>query len=180
MISITRADLAAAPASAVLRPVSAEWEAVTPASRRIELAAGAAAEAQWRRIGDLPTGSAVVTTAGALPAEFLIHVIIRSTDEPATPAILKRALQNGLRRAAELAIDSLALAPLGTGPGGLEADESAGLMIPVILEHMAAAAHPARVEIVCENEYEHDVFERELRSRSPVADTGRDTRARDP
>lgn len=171
MISITRADLAAIPVSAVLRPVTAEWEAVTPAGRRLELAAGSDAETQWRRIGELPVGSAVITPAGGLPAEFLVHVIIRSSDEPSSPAVVRRALQNGLRRAAELAIESLALAPLGTGPGGLEPDESARILIPAILEHMAGSAHPAQVQIVVESEYEREVFERELRSRAPAADT---------
>jgi O-acetyl-ADP-ribose deacetylase (regulator of RNase III) len=180
VISIARADLAAVTASAVLRPVSAEWEAVTAAGRRLELAAGSDVEAQCRRMGELPVGSAVITGAGALPAEFLIHASVRSVDEPVSGAVVRRALQNGLRRGAEWAIDSLALGPLGTGAGNLEVEEAARIMIPVLLEHMAGSPHPARVQVVVESEYEREVFERELRSRLPPADTGYETRTPDP
>ena len=39
MILIRQGELAAATAAAVLRPVAAEWDAVTPAMRRLEAAA---------------------------------------------------------------------------------------------------------------------------------------------
>src|SRR5690606_32477277 len=110
--------------------------ATTHAMRKLEIAAGEGPAEQCRRLGDLPVGSAVITPAGDLPAQFLIHAIVRSLDEPVTGSGVKRALQNGLRRLAEWGIQRVAMAPLGIGAGNLEADEAASVMIPVLLEHV--------------------------------------------
>jgi hypothetical protein len=42
VIRVVQTDLAALEVEAVLRPVSAEWTSITPAMRRLELAAGEA------------------------------------------------------------------------------------------------------------------------------------------
>jgi len=162
VIRIVQGELAAAAAEAVLRPVTAEWTAVTHAMRRLELAAGEVPAEQCRRLGELPVGSAVITPAGDLPAQFMVHAIVRSMDEPVTESGVRRALQNGLRRIVEWGIQHVAMAPLGTGAGNLDADEAAAIMIPVLLEHMQAGGPPAEVEIYVDSEYEKDVFERQL------------------
>ena len=162
MIRIIRGDLAEAELDAVLRPVTAEWTAVTPAMRRLELAAGDVPAEQCRRLGELPVGSAVITAAGDLPVPFLIHAVVRSIDEPVTESGVRRALQNGMRRIAEWGILRVAMAPLGTGAGNLDADEAASIMIPVLAEQMQAGGPPAEVDIYVDSEYEQDVFERHL------------------
>ncbi|MGH7555075.1 MAG: macro domain-containing protein [Longimicrobiales bacterium] len=177
MISIRQGDLAAAPAAAVLRAVSAEWDAVTASGRRLEMAAGPELEAQCRRMGELPVGSAVITAAGTLRAQFVVHVVLRSSDEPVTVAIVRKGLQNGLRRVTEWGIESVAMAPLGTGAGNLDAADAARAMIPVLLGHLRTSQHPAEIEIVVESAYEQEVFERELRSAQPAAETGSESPA---
>lgn len=162
MIRIVQGELADAAIDAVLRPVTAEWTPVTHAMRRLEIAAGEGPAEQCRRLGELPVGSAVITPAGDLPAQFLIHAVVRSVDEPVTGSGVRRALLNGLRRLAEWGIDRVAMAPLGTGAGNLDADEAASIMIPVLVEHMQADGPPSEVEIYVDTEYEKDVFERQL------------------
>ena len=162
MIRILRAELADTEAAAVLRPVSAEWDPVTPATRRLEVAAGMPMVEECRRLGELPVGSAVITPAGDLRAQFMVHVIVRSIDEQVTPAIVKRGLQNGLRRLTEWGVESVALSPLGTGAGNLDPEESAREMIPVLLEHLSTAREPTRIDVIVDSEYEQEVFEREL------------------
>lgn len=162
MIRIVHGDLAEATSDAVLRPVTAEWTPVTQAMRRLEMAAGTVPAEQCRRLGELPVGSAVITPAGDLPAQFLVHAVVRSVEEPVTGSGVRRALQNGLRRLAEWGIERVAMAPLGTGAGNLDADEAAAIMIPVLIEHIQAGGPPTEVEIYVDSEYEKDVFERQL------------------
>lgn len=162
MIRIVHGDLAGAGIDAVLRPVTAEWTAVTHAMRRLEMAAGEGPAEQCRRLGELPVGSAVITPAGDLPAQFLVHAVVRSLDEPVTGSGVRRALQNGLRRLAEWDIRRVAMAPLGTGAGNLDAEEAASIMIPVLLEQMREHGTPSEVLIYVDSEYEKDVFERHL------------------
>jgi O-acetyl-ADP-ribose deacetylase (regulator of RNase III) len=159
LIVVVRGELAEARTAAILRPVTAEWTAVNPAMRRLEIAAGPELEEQCRRLGELPVGSAVITPAGALVASLMVHVAVRSVDEPVTEAGVRRALRNGLRRLAEWRVRTVALPPLGTGAGNLDAEASAEVMMPLLAAHIAEGA-AERVEIVVDSEYELDVFRR--------------------
>ena len=133
MIEVVQGDIANLRASGILRPVSAEWDAVSSAARRIEIAAGPDLIEQCEKLGELPVGSAVLTSAGQLNADFIVHAIVRSLDEQASESTVHRALQNALRRCVEWGIESLAVPPLGTGAGNLDAEEAAAVMIPVLL-----------------------------------------------
>lgn len=163
MITIIKGELADTDAVAVLRPVSAEWDPVTPATRRLEQAAGISVLEECRKLAELPVGSAVITHAGELKAEYMVHVVVRSVFEQVSVAVVRRGLQNGLRRLAQWGIESVAMPPLGTGAGNLDPETAAAEMIPLLLEHMATALPPTRVDLVVDSDYEHDVFERELR-----------------
>jgi len=162
MIEVVRGELAQTAARAVLRPVTADWNAPTPAMRRLELAIGTDVAEQCMRIGELPVGSAVVTPAGELPAELLVNVVVRSATERVTPRGVALGLRNGLRRAVEWSIETLALPPLGTGAGNLDPEEAAALMVPILAAHLQESEFPARVEIRVESEYEQAAFEREI------------------
>lgn len=163
MIDVRIGELAETSAAALLRPVAADWSAVTAASRRVELAAGPAVEEQCRRLGELPVGSAAITAAGALPAQYIVHVVVRSAEQPVTAAIVRLGLVNGIRRLAEWGIESVAMSPLGTGAGNLDVDEAAELTAPLLHEQRAHAPRLKDVIIVVENDYERDAFQRALR-----------------
>ena len=162
MIEVVQGDIANLRASGILRPVSAEWEPVSSVARRIEIAAGAQVIEQCEKLGELPVGSAVLTSAGGLDSDYIIHAIVRSADQPVSQSTVQRALQNALRRCTEWGIERLAVPPLGTGAGNLDAEDAASVMVPVLLEHMREAQHPARVTIVVDSEYEFEVFRNEL------------------
>ncbi|MCI0434958.1 MAG: macro domain-containing protein [Gemmatimonadetes bacterium] len=168
MISVVRGALAETDAQALLRPVTAEWGAVNPAMRRLELAAGPEVDRMCRSLGELPVGSAVVTGAGELPAEFMVHVVVRSADVPVSSGAVGRALRAGLRRLEEWGVGRAAMPPLGTGAGNLDAEESAALMVPILMEHLETDRDPREIVIVTDSDYEQDVFERRLRQAGSV------------
>ena len=162
MIEVVQGDIANLRASAILRPVSAEWDPVSSAARRIEIAAGPELLEQCGKLGDLPVGSAVLTGAGNLQADYIVHASVRSVDEQVSESTVYRAFQNALRRCVEWSIDSLAVPPLGTGAGNLDAEDAAAVMVPILLEHLRDADFPVTVSVVVESEYELDVFRHEL------------------
>jgi O-acetyl-ADP-ribose deacetylase len=166
VIRVVQGDITSTDVEAVLRPVSAEWNAVTPATRRLELAAGPTVEAQCRAVGELPVGSAVITSAGALSARFMVHVVVRSVDEQVTEHGVRRCLQNGLRRLAEWGIHEVAMPPLGTGAGNLDAEESAAIMIPILQEQVRAGGPPSEFHIFVDSEYDRDAFDVHVRAAS--------------
>jgi len=165
VIRVTRDELAGLDVDAVLRPVSAEWEPVTPAMRRLDLAAGPEPQAYCVRLGELPVGSALITPAGELRARFMVHVVVRSLDEPVTEAGVRRGLRNGLRRLQEWAIARVAMPPIGTGAGNLDPEDAARLMVEEFYDHAVTADYPVEVLIAVENDYEFDAFQQQLASR---------------
>lgn len=172
MIEVRIAELAEVEAGAVMRPTSSDFSPVTPVMRRLDLAAGPVVQAQCARLGDLPVGSAVITAGGDLAADFIIHVVVRSSEENATGAGVRRGLQNGLRRLVEWEIETVAVAPLGTGAGNLEAEEAAAVMIPVLSEHLRATRYPSSVTLVVEDEYQASVFTAAVSRWAPAPGAG--------
>lgn len=158
MIRVEVGELAMAEAGAVVRPVASDFSPVTPAMRRFDEVAGPAVSDQCARLGDLPLGSAVITGAGALAADFIVHVAVRSATENATPAVVRQGLVNALRRLADWEIDSVAIAPLGTGAGNLDAEESAAAMIPTLAEHLTSGGRLSQVTVVVEDGYQAAAF----------------------
>ena len=158
MIEVQVGDLAAAAAEAVVRPVASDFSPVTPATRRLDDAAGPAVREQCRRLGELPLGSAVITPAGPLAADYLVHVAVRSATDNPTPSVVRVGLQNALRRLSDWGVRTVILPPLGTGAGNLDAEESAAAMIPVLVAHMAGHQSPARVTLLVEDPYQEDTF----------------------
>lgn len=149
---------------AILRSISSVSEADTPFSREVELEAGVSVSERLQAMGELPVGAAVITPGGGLPADFIIHVVLRSREEPVTPGGIRAALRNGLRRGEEWGIESMALPPLGTGAGNMDAEESAALMVPLIRDHLQTARKPPEVLILVGTEYEREVFVRTVES----------------
>lgn len=178
MIGIVRGELADQDVDAVLRPVSAEWEAVTPAMRRLELAAGPELRARCERLGEPPVGSALITPAGALRARFVVHVVVRSLTEPVTGSVVRRGLRNGLRRLQEWGIARVAMPAIGTGAGNLDAEDVARIMLDEYYDHAVTADYPTAVTIVADSDYELEAFRRQLAARelpylTDAADAGR-------
>jgi len=143
---------------AILRSVSSSLDSDTPFSRMVEVGAGPVLAERLEALGELPLGAAVITPAGNLPSPFLIHVVVRSMEEAVTPAVLRLAVTNGLRRAREWGVASLLLPPLGTGAGNLDAQESADIMIPLLVHHLNEGTDLSRVIVLVSSEYEREVF----------------------
>ncbi|MEJ2502009.1 MAG: macro domain-containing protein [Gemmatimonadota bacterium] len=162
MIQVQVGELAKARAGALIRPVDTEFAPVTAAMRRFDEAAGPAVAEQCTRLGELPLASAVITAAGALPAQFVVHVAVRSRTENATAGVVRRGLRNALHRLVDWDIREVALVPLGTGAGNLDAEESAAVMVPILRDHMRELGAPTAVTIVVEDEYQRSAFEAAL------------------
>jgi O-acetyl-ADP-ribose deacetylase (regulator of RNase III) len=87
-------------------------------------------------------GEAVETTAGDMPARWVIHAATMELGGPTSADIIERATRSTLAKAEELGCRSLALVAFGTGVGGFPLDEAARLMVG------AARSHSGDVERV--------------------------------
>ena len=80
-------------------------------------------------------GEAVETTAGAMPARWVIHAATMELGGPTSAEIIEQATRSTLAKAEELGARSLALVAFGTGVGGFPIDEAAGIMVGAAREH---------------------------------------------
>lgn len=80
-------------------------------------------------------GEAVETSAGAMPARWVIHAATMELGGPTSADIIGRATGSTLAKAEELGCRSLALVAFGTGVGGFPLEGAAGIMVGAAREH---------------------------------------------
>lgn len=162
-IDIKVDDLAFFEGEAIARPANAMLGATTPIMRRLERAAGSTFADKVRPREPLPVGAAVVTNAGELSVELMIHGVVSSDDEPVSRDTVRLAMMSALQRAVAFQIRELAIAPFGLGAGNLDIEDSAEIMIDVLTSHMRRASYPSNVIIFAETELEEEVLRSRLR-----------------
>ena len=80
-----------------------------------------------------PTGTAVWTTAGALPASYVIHVVGPNyTAGQRDPALLESCYRNALRIADELGVKTMALPAVSAGIYGWPAQSAADIAVQTL------------------------------------------------
>jgi O-acetyl-ADP-ribose deacetylase (regulator of RNase III) len=145
-------DLASVAADAVVRPANGRLEAMNPASQHLDEAAGPKFVEQRRVRHELPPGAAVVTGAGQLPAEFVVHIVLGAAEDGVTTDTVRRAMEAALWQCTQWQIATLAC-PIPAA-GNLTAAAAVGAMLEPIRTHMRNADHPATVLVVTDDETE--------------------------
>ena len=80
-------------------------------------------------------GEAVETTAGAMPAKWVVHAATMELGGPTSAEIIEQATRSTLAKAEELGARSLALVAFGTGVGGFPLEEAARIMVGAARDH---------------------------------------------
>jgi O-acetyl-ADP-ribose deacetylase (regulator of RNase III) len=166
VIRVVVDDLAFVEADALVRPATAKLEPVSSALRRIEQLAGPTFHRQLARLDiQLAVGAAVVTAGGELAAEFVIHAVIMSKDDPVTPAGVRRTITSIVQRAADWQLTRVATPILGAGPGALTPDDAVRILVDTFVSEMAHATYPTEVCIVVESEEERELVDAFIQGR---------------
>jgi O-acetyl-ADP-ribose deacetylase (regulator of RNase III) len=112
----------------------------------------------------LPTGEAVLTTAGNLPARFVAHTVgpIWGRDEPAA-RLLASCYSNCLALAAEQGLESVAFPAISTGIYGYPKDQAAEVASLAIADAVTAARSIRSVQLVFFGEADREIFEKHQR-----------------
>ncbi len=99
---------------------------------------GPAIMEECRRIGGCPTGNAVITTGGKLPATYVIHAVgpVYRNGNSGEPELLKSAYQSCLKLADEHSIKSLAFPSISTGAYGYPIKEAATIALTTTLDYL--------------------------------------------
>jgi O-acetyl-ADP-ribose deacetylase (regulator of RNase III) len=158
-------DLAFMDVDAVVRPATALLEPATPALRRLEQVGGPEFYTQLALEHPLDVGAAVVTSAGGLGSEFVIHAVVRSAEKPVTRDGVRHALVSVLQRAYDWQLQRVATPVVGTGAGNLSFEDAAGILTDVLTAEGRHVEFPSEVYIVVDSEEERTLVEAYLKSR---------------
>ncbi|MBE7177592.1 MAG: O-acetyl-ADP-ribose deacetylase [Mucilaginibacter polytrichastri] len=91
--------------------------------------------------GGCPTGEAVITTAGKLPAKFVIHTVgpVWKGGSSNEPEVLKGCYENSLRLAEKNGVKTLAFPNISTGIYGYPKDKAAKIAVDTVRHYVSHA-----------------------------------------
>jgi O-acetyl-ADP-ribose deacetylase (regulator of RNase III) len=125
-----------------------------------ELSMGAGVASAIKRKGGTIVEEEAVTTAGNLPANYVIHAAVMGPDLRSNADVVRRATLSTLRRAEELRLHSVAFPAFGTGVGRMEPKDSADAMVGALRAHFAEVAESSlrRIYVVLFQEDTYQAF----------------------
>lgn len=117
------------------------------------------------RQGGCPTGEAVITTAGRLPAKYVIHTVgpVWQGGQKGEPELLASCYRNCLKLAKEHNVESIAFPNISTGVYGYPKDKAA--MVAVETVKLYLQEHETSVKqvvFVCFDEESYRLYQQLL------------------
>ena len=102
----------------------------------ISVRGGPTIQKELDELAPVAGGEAVVSTAGNLKAEFIIHAVGPRFQEQDTEGKLRTTVRNSLLRAEEKGVGRIAFPAMGAGYYGIAPDVCARAMLEVIRNHL--------------------------------------------
>jgi O-acetyl-ADP-ribose deacetylase (regulator of RNase III) len=115
--------------------------------------------------GGCPTGEAVITTGGLLPAPYVIHAVgpVWHGGGQNEDALLASAYRNSVKLAAKHHLRTLAFPNISTGIYGFPRERAADIAIAAVREALAEAPGIEQVTFVCFDDENYRLYRERLR-----------------
>ncbi len=147
-ITVIEGDITARTADAIVNAANNHLWMGSGVAGAIKRKGGELIEREAVAQGPIAVGSAVVTSAGALPCKFVIHAAAMGQDLTTDAAKISAATASSLQKCADFKLDSVSFPALGTGVGGFSIAECAALMLSELAAHFGKSRYPSKVEFV--------------------------------
>ncbi len=104
----------------------------------IHQAGGPAILEECKKIGGCPTGEAVITTGGNLPAKHVIHTVgpVWHDGSSREPELLRNAYKNSLLQAEKNNLTSISFPSISTGAYRFPIEKASHIALSTIIEHL--------------------------------------------
>ena len=155
-LEVQRADVTKLEVDAIANAANTELRHGGGVAKAISQAGGPAVQQESDEKAPIGLGEAVETTAGDMPARYVIHAATMELGGPTSREVIERATESTLRRAEELDCSSLALVAFGTGVGGFPVEEAAEVMVGAARRHRGEK--PERVVFCVQGEDAESAF----------------------
>lgn len=134
-LTVQQADVTQLEVDAIANAANTQLQHGGGVAAAIVRAGGPIVQRESDKRAPIELGEAVETTAGDMPARYVIHAATMELGGPTSAEIIERATRSTLAKAEELGCRSLALVAFGTGVGGFPLDDAARLMVGAARDH---------------------------------------------
>lgn len=134
-LEVIQADVTKLELDAIANAANTELRHGGGVAAAISRAGGPMVQRESTEKAPIGLGDAVETTAGEMPARYVIHAATMELGGPTSAEIISRATNSTLRKADALGCRTLGLVAFGTGVGGFPLDEAARLMVDAVRQH---------------------------------------------
>lgn len=169
-ITILKGDITKTETNAIVNAANSSLLGGGGVDGAIHRAGGPAILEECRKIvarqGGCDTGEAVITTAGKLPAQYVIHTVgpVWQGGQRQEEALLRNCYQNSLRIAEEKGLKSIAFPNISTGVYGYPKDKAAKVAVEAVQEYLEGQESSLeRVTFVCFDEENYTLYQRLLK-----------------
>ena len=115
--------------------------------------------------GGLPTGEAVVTTAGRLKAKKVIHTVgpVWNGGNSGEPELLAAAYRNSLALALKIGIKTISFPSISTGAYGYPFEKASRIALKTVLEFLEKNEGIQEVRLILHNPQDFQTYEKALK-----------------
>lgn len=173
-IQIIKGDITKVKVDAIVNAANSSLLGGGGVDGAIHKAGGPAILAECRKIvarqGNCKTGEAVITTAGNLPAKYVIHTVgpiwSESRGENEKSEQLSNCYKNSLKLAVENNCKTIAFPNISTGVYGFPKKEAAEIAVASVSEFLSKSKAIAEVIFVCFDEENQTLMREQLKKKS--------------
>jgi O-acetyl-ADP-ribose deacetylase (regulator of RNase III) len=162
LIRLVRDDITGMEIEAFVHDITEDLKLGAGYGSAIQRRGGIVIQKELDQLGSLPTGEAVVTQAGILKADCIIHVNGPKFREEDQEAKLRKSTRAALAKADEKGVKRLALPPIGTGLYQVPLDLCARVMVETITRHLQNHTSLEEVLLVAMDQREYGPFAKEM------------------
>jgi O-acetyl-ADP-ribose deacetylase (regulator of RNase III) len=134
-LEVTQADVTKLEVDAIANAANTQLAHGGGVAAAISRAGGPEVQRESDEKAPIGLGEAIETTAGKMPARYVIHAATMELGGPTSAEIIERATRTTLERAEELGCRTVALVAFGTGVGGFPLEEAARILVGAAREH---------------------------------------------
>jgi O-acetyl-ADP-ribose deacetylase len=164
MIQLIKGDITKIKADAIVNAANSSLLGGGGVDGAIHRAGGPAILEECRAIrakqGGCDTGEAVITTAGQLPAKYVIHTVgpVWNGGNKNEPELLANCYRNSLQLAVENGVKSIAFPNISTGIYHFPKPEAAEIAIETVQRFMATDNSLEEVFFVCFDDENYNLY----------------------
>jgi O-acetyl-ADP-ribose deacetylase (regulator of RNase III) len=164
-IEVLQGDITRIGADAIVNAANEGLRGGRGVDGAIHRAGGPSIMEECREIGYCPTGSAVITAAGRLPARKVIHTVgpVWRGGTAREPDLLRGCYENSLGLADEHGLKSIAFPSISTGVYGYPIEQASSIAVGAVLDHLDCSTSVQKVIFVLFSESDYGIYESRLR-----------------